>query len=197
MPRLGTTRGLSLADLAKQPFDDDADALYLPPPRDAPPVAPSGWSPAPLVKSISDPNIARLPGKLVSRVLTRLLTLLVQRLAGTNRLLALIIAEFVCALRKSEWLMQHVGNSVCWPVAAGIKTAAMERAIDDGLPFITPNSPTLPSTRSVDRPAACALSPTTRCRSYARTCTSPPGCTKMKDTAISPLILAAAAATEG
>ena len=196
MRRSDTTRGLSLADLAKQPFDnDDADELYQPPPLDAPPVAPPGWAPAPVVKSASDPNIARLPGKLMSRVLTRFLSLLLQRLAGTNQLLALIIAEFVCALRKSEWLMKLVGNSVCRPVAAGIKTAVKERTVCDGLPFIAPNSPMLPSTRSVDRSAACPLSPTTRCSSYART--SPQGCTHMQDADIPPLVLGAAATSEG
>ena len=166
MRRLGTTRGLSLAYLAKQPFDNDgADALYQPPPLDAPPVAPSGWSPAPLVKSVS----------------YSFWTLLVQsHNAGpvVHRLLALIISQVFCALRTYRLA------SKCRPVVDDIKTATKERTATDGLAR-------LPSTKSVDRPAACPLSPTARCCSYARA--SPPGCTKMQDAAIPPLILAAAA----
>ena len=165
MRRSDTTRGLSLADLAKQPFDnDDADELFQPPPVDAPPVAPSGWAPAPLVKSVS----------------YSFWTLLVQsHNAGpvVHRLLVLFIAQVFCALRKYRFL-----------VTDGIKTATNERAAGGGLPM-------LPWTRSVDRSAACPLSPTTRCSSYART--SPQGCTHMQDADIPPLILGAAATSEG
>jgi hypothetical protein len=189
-----------LAELAKQPVDSDGVDDECEPPLDAPPVAPAGWTPAPVVKSTSDPNIARLPGKMVSRVLTRLLTLLVQRLAGTNRLLALIIAEFVCALRKSEWLMKLVGKSVCHPVADGIATAAKERPDGDGLPFIAPNSPMPPTTGSVD----VGRSPTPRCRSLSpspsqspaeRWCAraSPHRYTRVQDAEIPPLALGVAA----
>lgn len=204
MRRSSAMGGLSLAELAKQPVDnDDVEECEQPRPLEAPPVAPAGWTPAPVVKSTSDPNIARLPGKMMSRVLTRLLTLLVQRLTGTPRLLALIIAEFVCALRKSEWLMKLVGKNVCHPVTDGIVSAAKDRPDGDGLPFIAPNSPMPKTTRSVLAPTS-RLSPTTRCRSLSPSlcqspeeslCTHAPPhtCTRVHDATIPPLKLGAAA----
>jgi hypothetical protein len=174
----------SLSELAALGDTHDDDGCSPPAlPLDGPPVASdANWTPAPVKKSPSDPNIARLPGKLVSRLLTRLLTLLVQRLAGTNRLVALIFAEFLSNLRKSEWLMKLVGRNVCQPVVQGIASGTQSRPDGDGLPFLGLNSPRPLSTVAARSPASCPSSspdvcsrtPSPRSRAGGRGLVMPP-----------------------
>ena len=115
MRRSSSPAAGSLSELAA--LGDDHDGCSSPPalPLDGPPVASDAhWTPAPVKKSSSDPNIARLPGKLVSRLLTRLLTLLVQRLAdseGTARALCLeILMRRYYRIREVE----NVPNPFGW-----------------------------------------------------------------------------------
>ena len=158
--------GLSLAELsrgappdaasatvaASTASDDDAAPIAL----SAPPVCTdASWAPAQIVKSSSDPNIARLPGKLVSRFLTRFLTLVLRRSGGVSQLVAMLVAEFVCALRKSPWLLEVLGTNVAVPVAKGVVAGARGRAETDGIPCLGLNSPRpSPPRRAQQMPAA-------------------------------------------
>ena len=79
MRRSSAAGGLSLAELSRGGEDTDtaaaasatggaSDVDDAPIALSAPPVCEdASWAPAPIVKSNSDPNIARLPGKLISR----------------------------------------------------------------------------------------------------------------------------------
>lgn len=103
----------------------------------APPSA-TDWIPTPVKKSPSDPNISRLPDKMISRLLTRIITMMAQRLVGTNRLVSMTFAELSLNLRKSEWLMKLFVKNLCQPVVQCFYNGTLP---GDGLPFFDPNSP--------------------------------------------------------
>ena len=91
-----------------QPKLRKAASSQKPQPKPPPQPKPSDSFVPVMRKSCSDPNIARLPTRLVTRVLTRTLTALVHKVGRAPLLVAMVLAEFVCALRRSHWLLQMV-----------------------------------------------------------------------------------------
>jgi hypothetical protein len=58
-----------------------------------------------LIKSGSDPNIKRLPSRFYTKVLGQFIYRILNRFSKSPKITSIIIAEFICALRKSNWLM--------------------------------------------------------------------------------------------
>ena len=55
-----------------------------------------------LFKSNSDPNIKRLPKKLLYRFISRLICLILTKIFKLPEIVSLTISEFICAFKRSK-----------------------------------------------------------------------------------------------
>lgn len=55
-----------------------------------------------LLKSDSDPNIKKLPKKILYRFLSRFISLILTKVFKFPNLLSLMISEFICAFKRSK-----------------------------------------------------------------------------------------------
>jgi hypothetical protein len=62
----------------------------------------STGSPFILIKYDSDPNIKKLPGRLIYRILSRFYYLVFRKIFHFPKLISLLLSEFICILRTSK-----------------------------------------------------------------------------------------------